>query len=372
MLPKIFTYAEGTQGLEAAVQAYFEDLCHVQTVSGSCERAIAYICVALDRLGLSPELDDYGNVIVASGDLSPGAYYPGLCAHLDTVHSLVPAEDHVVYRVEDPSGSWIYQSPSGIGGDDKCGVALVLAMLKIWPGPLKAFFFLDEEVGCQGSSAMSSRYFDDVGWLAQPDRRGNSDLIDVYSGASSVNKAFGKVLRPVASAHGYTSTAGLFTDVFYLQDRIYLSALNFSCGYFEPHTNGEYVVLADLLKAAGFLRDLVAGAGTRRYQRFPQARSRSRYSASFFDEDDAYMPYDYSRYWKEQQADRSSWKDTSGTEWKWDEDIGMYVEAKGPARGRLVKTEEDKEFEELFGEEPFEDMYKTKALAKAGTKGGKK
>ena len=46
-----------------------------------------------------------------------------LVAHLDTVHSELP---HIICRSED--GRYI-MSPQGIGGDDRCGVYMILQII---------------------------------------------------------------------------------------------------------------------------------------------------------------------------------------------------------------------------------------------------
>ena len=50
---------------------------------------------------------------------------------------------------------------------------------------MKVVFFREEETGCKGSSEAVMSFFDDVRFVIQPDRKGNSDPVsythlDVY------------------------------------------------------------------------------------------------------------------------------------------------------------------------------------------------
>jgi putative aminopeptidase FrvX len=49
-------------------------------------------------------------------------------------------------------------NPTGIGGDDKCGVYACLELLKELPN-LKAAFFVSEETGCHGSKKADPNFF---------------------------------------------------------------------------------------------------------------------------------------------------------------------------------------------------------------------
>ena len=70
---------------------------------------------------------------------SPGTIPILLCAHLDTVHKETPKS--IVYEQGRMS------SPEGIGGDDRCGVYMILNIIKNYN--CHVCFFEDEEYGGQ-------------------------------------------------------------------------------------------------------------------------------------------------------------------------------------------------------------------------------
>ncbi len=62
---------------------------------------------------------------------------------------------------------------SGIGGDDKVGVYTCLnALFQEGIESVKVSFFRNEEIGCIGSKAADMKWFEDVNWVCQLDRRG--------------------------------------------------------------------------------------------------------------------------------------------------------------------------------------------------------
>ena len=79
----------------------------------------------------------------------PGYLYAGgtipvlLVAHMDTVHRQ-PVE-HICYSADGA----VAMSPQGIGGDDRCGVWMILQILRT--AKCHVLFCEDEEVGCVGA-----------------------------------------------------------------------------------------------------------------------------------------------------------------------------------------------------------------------------
>ena len=95
---------------------------------------------------LPSELKKRGmNDIVATKDyiLCHGDTPLLLVAHLDTVHRETVKE---IYKV---GGAW--SSPQGIGGDDRCGIYMILSLLEKLPFKPYVLFATDEEIGCVGT-----------------------------------------------------------------------------------------------------------------------------------------------------------------------------------------------------------------------------
>ena len=79
-------------------------------------------------------------------------------------------------------------NPTGIGGDNKCGVFACLELLKELPN-LKVAFFVSEETGCHGSRAADEKFFSNVGYCIQFDAPGNSMVSEFCMGVQLFDKS---------------------------------------------------------------------------------------------------------------------------------------------------------------------------------------
>jgi len=183
---------------------------------------------------------DQGNIYATKGR-SHG--YPAMVAHMDTVHDIT--DDLVAVQIgRNVTGfNPVTMKQTGIGGDDKVGVFIALECLRSCD-VLKAAFFRDEEVGCEGSYAANSGFFNDCNFVLQCDRSGYADFV-THAGCVELSSAeFQGCLYPLLQAHGYMYTHGLMTDVMALKEiGVSCSMANLSCGYFAPHTAHEFVNL---------------------------------------------------------------------------------------------------------------------------------
>lgn len=220
---------------------------------------------AEDRIGFHVDSDAIGNIIVTKGQPKPGGFYPAVVAHYDTVHDIVDAAAWRPHALRGADGGLVYTAPTGIGGDDKVGVALALNLLAHCD-VLKVVFFVGEESGCIGSSYIDLEVFEDAGYVLQADRRGSSDFITTFGGARISSERFLKRAAPVYTALGYEAESGSITDVMQLsQDGVGISVANMSCGYHSPHTAKEYVVWEQVRVAYRLMRHLVQQLGHKRY-----------------------------------------------------------------------------------------------------------
>jgi hypothetical protein len=210
------------------------------------------------RLALTPDIkvveDKAGNIYAYKGVVTKGNYYPAFACHTDTVHDI-----RNVYKVFRSSKHiWSAMtldddgkpSPTGIGGDDKCGIFLCIKLLEALP-VVKAVFFADEEIGCLGAEQSRTEFFHDCRWVIECDRRGNSDLITWGQGIYTCSDEFIADISKVGKRFGYKPERGLYTDITMLQKagRLPVSALNISVGYHNPHSPREYIVERELLTA---------------------------------------------------------------------------------------------------------------------------
>ena len=142
-----------------------------------------------------------------------------------------------------------------MGADDKNGVFICLECLKKHDA-IKVVFFREEEVGCRGSSEAMMSFFDDIRFVIQPDRKGNSDLITNISYSELCSEKFLEEVEP--EKWGYREENGLMTDVLTLKENgLGVSCINVSCGYYNPHTDEEVTVKKDLMKSLSFIEHII-------------------------------------------------------------------------------------------------------------------
>lgn len=185
------------------------------------------------------EIDAYGNLLV--GDFSKER--PCIVAHLDSVHD-VKSNKYFIKQGR-------IASDNGIGGDDKCGVIAALELLK-YNDDINAIFTLDEEVGCIGASRVEDSKLDNVKYFIEVDRRGGSDIIYQSGMDTLASPEFIEAVTPYADKFHYKEDIGTLTDLNELCYKAEKSGFNLSAGYYNAHTNKEYVNLVELQRAINF------------------------------------------------------------------------------------------------------------------------
>ena len=214
------------------------EILQVQTVSYEQFRMFAKIIREVKSI---PECNFYthnGNIYITKGEADG---YPCLVAHMDTVHDMV--EDLTPVRIDGNiiGVNQVTMMQTGIGGDDKVGVFIALECLRLFD-PIKVAFFRDEETGCEGSYEADMAFFDNCNFVLQCDRQGNEDFVVNAAGVELSSFKFQMQIAPLLDTFNYQMTSGLMTDVMALKDcGLSCSAANISCGYFNPHTDHEYV-----------------------------------------------------------------------------------------------------------------------------------
>lgn len=227
----------------------------IPTYSRKEELMIAYLESVLSEKGFSYEKDEIGNILVTKGKAE---HFPLFVSHTDTVH-YVNHNLKVVQLEED--GKTILTgvdsktlSPSGIGGDDKCGVFLCLEMLDTLEN-VKVAFFVSEEVGCVGSNASvktNPEFFQNVGYAIQYDSPKGDSMSMTLMGKELFDKksVFGEKVSPLILEHGITDWARHpYTDIWPLLENFGFSCLNLAAGYHRYHTDNEYVVVEEVQNA---------------------------------------------------------------------------------------------------------------------------
>ena len=229
-----------------------KEVLSIQTHSREEDLMIAYLEDVLTKKGFEYYKDSIGNLYVTKGE---SEFYPCFVSHTDTVHQI----NHNMKVVElEENGKKILtgidtetMNPSGIGGDDKCGVYLCLEMLDKLDN-VKAAFFVSEEIGCIGSRQADPEFFKNVGYAIQYDSpKGNSmsmSLMGIELFGKQTN--FGEKVSPLILEHGITDWARHpYTDIWPLMEKFGFSCLNLAAGYYNYHTATEYVIVDDITNA---------------------------------------------------------------------------------------------------------------------------
>ena len=213
-----------------------------------------FIIGELRRMGIPFRQDRHGNIYAVKGNRES---YPCVVAHMDEVHrrktgtyaahlvadSMIVGYDHKRKRM------------TGIGADDKNGIWICLKCLEDFKA-VKCAFFVQEEIGCIGSGHADMSFFSDCRFVIQCDRKGNGDMVTQINGMRLCSNEFISAVDP--RRYGYKPAQGLATDVAALKrNGLEVSCVNLSCGYYEPHTDNEYTILADLCKCYRFVRHII-------------------------------------------------------------------------------------------------------------------
>lgn len=180
------------------------------------------------------EIHNKGKFLYAEGD----APYM-LVAHLDTVHTKLPS---IICYSKD--GDYM-MSPQGIGGDDRCGVYIVLSLLEKLPFRPHIVFTMEEETGGHGASAFvayinSNGTCPNLKYIVEFDRKGNDDCVFYHCD----NQDFVEFVE----GFGFKKAYGTFSDISIIAPSMGVAAVNLSSGYYNPHTEHEYVSMNDMNK----------------------------------------------------------------------------------------------------------------------------
>jgi hypothetical protein len=224
-----------------------------------------YIIGRLNSEGIKVEKDVAGNIYATKGDAD---VFPCLVSHIDTVHKIVPQENYKVVEADNKAFAInpVTMEFTGVGGDDKCGIYICIELLKKLDN-VKAAFFVDEEVGCVGSSRADLSFFSNVGYLIQADRKGYADVVSNVSGLQVASGDFMHLIKPVMDNYLKKECKnGGLTDIHELKrSGVDVCAINLSCGYYNPHRNNEYIDLSELDFTLQFVEDIISVLGEVKY-----------------------------------------------------------------------------------------------------------
>ena len=217
---------------------------------------VEFICEWLEKNDIPFYIDQFNNVYALKQTDEDIEYFPCVVAHTDTVHAIdtinvreemlpnAQKEIKLALKAYNDNGN-----PTGIGGDDKCGVYGCLELLKELPN-LKAAFFVAEETGCKGSFNSDPEFFENVGYVIQFDAPENNMISEYLMSKPMFNRnsQFFEVGGRLITEHfpgDVKYQHHPYTDIYPLNQRYGISCFNISIGYYNYHTRNEYVVVDD-------------------------------------------------------------------------------------------------------------------------------
>lgn len=265
------------------------DLFSVASTRNETKMAL-FIVRHLEKLNIPFNIDDFGNIYIVKGVSDT---YPMFTAHLDTVHTYNNGfncieKDGILYA-EDNSGF-----PVGVGGDCKNGLYICLKLLEVIP-TIKIVFFSGEEVGGIGSRSFNKTWLEDCRFIGGVDRKGINDFVTKYRGIT-VSQEFLQDIDPLLIKYSRTQSDGLFTDALSFSS-LNISCFNMSCGYYNPHTNNEYVKISEIEETLEFCKE-IAETCTKKYihtKQAPVTHTPTYYQREFNDWEDDFYPNYYGK-----------------------------------------------------------------------------
>ena len=239
------------------------------------ERMVAYIANWLLENNIEYYIDINNNVYATKkeSDVPDDFYFPCVISHTDTVHNIdtINIREENLRNAQDQLKLSLkaYNNegrPTGIGGDDKCGVFACLTLLKELPY-LKAAFFVSEETGCHGSKRADHEFFKNVGYGIQFDAPENWMITEqcygnvLFDRDSDFFEKCDKVLTEGMNNEDMRYMIHPYTDVYALRNLFDFSCINFSIGYYNYHTANEYVVIEDVFAGIEMGRKMIESLG---------------------------------------------------------------------------------------------------------------
>jgi di/tripeptidase len=255
-----------------------KDVLSVPTKTYQEERMVAFLVNWLTENNIPHFVDEHNNVYATkqeSSELPEDFYFPCVISHTDTVHNIdtiniseemldnAQGEKKLSYKAYNDQGN-----PTGIGGDDKCGVFACLTLLQELPN-VKAAFFVSEETGCHGSLKASEEFFANVGYGIQFDAPENWMVTErcfgqvLFDRDSEFFESCDKVLTEGMDQNYMEYMVHPYTDVYALRGKFNFSCINISIGYYNYHTKHEYVVVEDVFNGIDMGKKMIENLGNK-------------------------------------------------------------------------------------------------------------
>lgn len=219
----------------------------------SQEKLKLYLVEELVKAGYTDIVNDDGYIY------AKGTNPVLLTAHMDTVHKELVKNYYEYYEKE--TDHHIISSPQGIGGDDRCGIYMILEIIKEHKPSI--LFCEDEEIGGIGSRKFCKTEFimelSELNYLIELDRANGEDVVFYDCG----NPEFTNF---ILENTGYGEALGSFSDISNLSPECMIASVNLSCGYYNAHTTSEYVIMEEMLNTIKVVKELLSLENVSQYE----------------------------------------------------------------------------------------------------------
>lgn len=148
------------------------------------------------------------------------------------------------------------QCDGGIGGDDRCGVAIITHLASKLKKKPYILFLEDEEIGCIGAGKFAKVWnkhlsANDINFIVELDR-GEFDNVVFYDCANEEFEQF------ITDFTGYELEYGTCSDISTIAPAIGVAACNITCGYYNEHNGSkEMICLEQVVQTAEVVEGLV-------------------------------------------------------------------------------------------------------------------
>jgi len=243
-----------------------KDLYLINHPSGSENSMISFIlnyCYKIPKLSF--ELDHYNNLFITKNTTNP-EHYPCVVAHLDSVHNILSERKIINNNGIISSILTKTKTNCGLNADDCNGILVALQLLEVLPN-LKVCFTVEEEIGGVGANEtkFNTKFFENVNYLVQADRRGSSDLIYYTNGLICASSDFIADISELMEKYKYELVEGVFTDIGIMSNELGISGINVSCGYYNEHTSKEICKLSELENCLNFIYEIIKTVPDKKY-----------------------------------------------------------------------------------------------------------
>ncbi|UGO46104.1 peptidase [Bacillus phage vB_BanS_Chewbecca] len=246
------------------MQNQLVELLNIHGVSGDEKAVRDYLLfeLATEKLVDRCHIDDYGNLLAEKtyGD-GKGATVL-LSAHMDTVRGVREDKELIV-----KNGAISAQLPNGeraiLGADDRAGIAIILTVLRNmskvrFNGKIKVAFSREEEIGCVGSTNIRKNWYEGTDLAIVVDRRGSRDIV-VGCGQPFCSNEVGLFMQDVAQMADldFKCVEGGISDALTFSENG-INSVNLSAGYYNEHTEKEYVVISEMKQTVRLMMQVFA------------------------------------------------------------------------------------------------------------------